>query len=464
VSGLGVAWRVLRAEGARSVVERAADRAEEARRRRSFPPAPAGWQPAVPIPVLNLAATPPAPRLGGVQVQLLRRLEAEARQRPVALLYGETSGAWRLEVGSPDGRRASLSFPGGAPAIAARAPVETPLEDPAFAAAVAAAVERTGARAVHAEGLAGLPLASLLGLARQGLPLVLTLHDFAAFCPRPHLLEQPVERFCDYSRDLRRCARCLGWPEETEAAGGALQARRRETAGELLAAAAALVFVSAFLRSAHRDLFPGLDAGRQRVIAPAESGEPPLSSRPSSGGGPLRHLRHVALIGAPAHKGAAVFAAVVAELAGLGLRWSVYGGGEAAQLARLRSLPSVTVRGYYRNGTLPRRLRRDRVDLALLLSIVPESYGLALGECAAAGVPVLAFDHGALGERIRSLGAGWLVALSAGPTGVAAAIRAMRQHGLPPAAPAAAVRALPGPAEAAAAHAGLYRELGWITP
>ena len=59
------------------------------------------------------------------------------------------------------------------------------------------------------------------------------------------------------------------------------------------------------------------------------------------------------------------------------------------------------MRGYYRAGSLPGLLRRESVDLALLLSIWPESYGITLDECRAAGVPVVAFDHGAMGERLR---------------------------------------------------------------
>ncbi|NIR59291.1 MAG: glycosyltransferase family 4 protein, partial [Gammaproteobacteria bacterium] len=92
--------------------------------------------------------------------------------------------------------------------------------------------------------------------------------------------------------------------------------------------------------------------------------------------------------------------------AGRGLGWTVYGGGDRDILLRLRRRPEVRVRGYYRAGALPMTLRRDRVDLALLPSIWPESYALTLDECRLAGVPVLAFDHGAIAERLRRSSAG----------------------------------------------------------
>jgi glycosyltransferase involved in cell wall biosynthesis len=143
------------------------------------------------------------------------------------------------------------------------------------------------------------------------------------------------------------------------------------------------------------------------------------------------------------------------------VRWSVFGGGDAALLARLRSLPGVRVRGFYRPGTLPRRLRAAGVDLALLLSPCPESYSLTLEECAAAGVPVLAFDHGAVAEKIRRRGGGDLVALAGGVDALDALVArvAALLAGAEPLPPATAPAALTG-GEAAAAWLALYRELG----
>ncbi|HWN43753.1 MAG TPA: glycosyltransferase [Thermoanaerobaculia bacterium] len=393
-----VAWRVLRTEGLLAVRDRALDRLAEARRRRSFSPAPPGWRPEPPVPVLTLSSTPPAPWLGGVQSHLLRSLKAAPAGS--ALLYPQRYG-WRLEVAGK-----ALAFPGAPPS-------SVTLEDAAFEEAVRSAVGVLGARAVHVEGLADLPPGSLLRLRREGLDVSIALHDFAAYCPRPHLLEHPQLRFCWYSRDLARCGHCLrqDWPVEN-----AFQAERRAVSAELLASASALVFPSEFLRQTYAELFPGLSPERQRIVAPT-GGIAPLPPRSS---GPVRH---VALVGGvKAHKGALVFEEVVRRRAGEELRWTTYGGGDPKLLQRLGRLPRVRIRGYYRSGTFARLLRRDAVDLALLLSIVPESYSLSLDECAAAGVPVVAFDLGAVGERLPLLGAGRLVPLEEGAEGIAAAI------------------------------------------
>jgi glycosyltransferase involved in cell wall biosynthesis len=442
------AGRVLRAEGLPALRDRLSDRWRERHRRRSF--VAAGSPLDLPAsPVLNLLSTAPTPRLGGLQAQLLHRIESEAERRPLALLYPD-SGAWRLEMAAA-GRRLSLTLDGGEP------PSPVALADAAFERAVIRAAREVGARALHVEGLAALPLASLLALRRQGLELVLSVHDFSLFCPRPHLLESPELRFCNYSRDHRRCSRCLA--ADWNVPPG-FQQERRALARELLLAAAAVVYPSDFLRRRHLELFPGIPPERQRVIEPSG----PLAAEPSLAGGGMP-VRHVAYIGKVLpHKGALVFEEVVRRMASgfPDLRWSAYGGGDPELLLRLRRLPGLRVRGYYRSGSLIDHLRRDRVDLALLLSIVPESYSLALSECLAAGVPVAAFDHGAIAERLRRHGGGLLVEPEAGAAGIAAAVAA-RINGLripgenrSPDDPSPAG----GAGGAAQAFADLYRELG----
>lgn len=549
VRGAALAWRIWRAEGVRAVAARAADRVADARRRRSFRPATAP-PPGFRAPVLNIAAAAPSPRLGGVQAQLLWRLAEESKLRPIALLYpacaargsahaapggvpdiaqggaphvapggarGTTTGGFRLELQWGEERRA-LDLWGAPPAQGTKVPVPlvaearlaqedtvpsdacpaTALDDPSFEAAIAWAAAACGVEALHVEGLAGMPLASLLRLRGGGLRLILSVHDFAAFCPRPHLLEMPpppaAPGFCHYSRDAARCAACLAVSHPRLPPG--YQEERRALAGRLLAAADMLVYPSAFLARRHAELFAGggpvptatsavlsAGAGRARIIAPGipagcpEERQPPPAPPPRAAARARRPL-HAAWVGAVLpHKGALVFEAAARALGGAPRppRLTVLGGGDAAILCRWRRLPGVRVRGYYRTGSLPALLRREGVDVALLLSVVPESHGLALDECAAAGVPAVAFALGALGERLAAgspppeTPAGPLLldaALAADPAAAGAALAALLRdlqegrRALPPPAGPPAERA---PA-AAQRWLDLYRGLGLVQP
>ena len=420
MSRLRLALDLLATEGLGSVARRLLDRADERRCRLAYPARP-GRRPEAPIPIVHLLATPPSPRLGGVQTQLVARREREiAAGRPFALLY-PFAGRYRLEVDSAAGR-AAIDL-GAAPAGLPERAEE--LEPEAFARSARTALEACRAKSVRVEGAAGWPLGGLRDLAAE-VPTTLAIHDFSLFCPRPHLVEEPVGLFCRYSRDPKRCVVCLrrSWPVEL-----GFQERRRELANGLLAAAESVVFPSEFLRRTYRELFPHPDAFRWQVEPPLLLARVPAGDRPIGHSGLTRRIAYVGA--AKRFKGAEVFAEVVERLAPRHpeISWHAFGGGDPDLLRRFRRL-GVRVHGYYRAGTLPRLLARHRIDQALLLSIVPESYGLTLDECALAGVPALVFDHGAPAERAPQ-GGGSVVPAAAGSAGVAGRIVEVAAAGRP---------------------------------
>jgi glycosyltransferase involved in cell wall biosynthesis len=450
LSRLRLAWDLFRAEGLRGLGERAGERAGERRERRAerevAPESLPG--PAAGIAVLDVLSTPLAARFGGVPTQLRPRLEEEGRLRPTALLSPE-AGSWVLRTTRGGERLRARLGPGPAesgPAGGLGPGVET----------VRAAAERLGARIVNVEGVAGWSPAALASLAGAGRKLVVSLHDFALFCPRPNLVEEPSSRFCGYSRDSLRCRACLGATWDLPA--GFVEAWREGSAA-LLSAADAVVYPSEFLRRRHAELFPPPAPRLERVIAPPSPAEAAHRGEAVGAAGPRRRgALHVAFVGAyRPHKGALVFEEVVRRASSPGSpRWSVFGSGEPRLLLRAKRL-GVRVLGHYRAGSLPRRLREERVDLALLLSIWPETFSLTLSECRAAGVPVLAFGHGAISERVAAEGGGILVPPAEGAEGVAAALAELHAgRVVPPFRPAGPSPAAGG---AAAERLALYRLL-----
>lgn len=63
----------------------------------------------------------------------------------------------------------------------------------------------------------------------------------------------------------------------------------------------------------------------------------------------------------------------------------------------------------YEDGDPQRILQEHKIDLIILPSKVPESFSYALSESWQSGIPVVAFDIGAIGERIEDSKAGWAV-------------------------------------------------------
>jgi len=363
--------------------------------------------------ILNVAASGTALRLGGVQTQLASRLRIERDLRNVALLSPgllEQTGSRRVGSDLETGIREAMSI--------------------------------TGARAVHFEGMHAVPLPVVLRLIESGVRVIVTSHDFSLFCARPHLIEEPMGRFCFYSEDFERCHRCLRqtWDVPPDS-----QPERRALAREILLSAAGLIFPSQFLLDEHRRLFslPDLVA---EVIEPGVSNVPMRAAESK---------RAVAFAGsAKRHKGAHLLPDIAQRLPSADIH--IFGGGDEDLLRAMRRVPNITVHGYFRAGTLPSLLVRHGIGLVVLPSIWPETHSLVLSEVWLAGAAVAAFDLGAPAERIRQHGGGWLTPLETGADGLAMIIEQWTggENNTE------VMRSVASPVDAARAHVEWYRRLG----
>jgi glycosyltransferase involved in cell wall biosynthesis len=279
-----------------------------------------------------------------------------------------------------------------------------------FIDAVREAAKITGARVLHFEGAYGIPIDSVLQLIDEGFDVILSLHDFALLTNDPH------------HRDASDAT-----------------SERRMLGLQLLQRARAVVYPSRYLEREH---------GRAGTIIPAAV---PATAKPQRSDAP--HRPRIAIVGnITARKGAQLIAPIVDALRGRGIEWFVFGGGDAAILTSLRALPNVAIHGHYAMGALPSLLAQNSIDVVLLLSIEPELYSLTLSESWLAGVPAIAFAHGAIEERIAQDGGGWLVPLDRGAQGIVECIEQWLGGAALPPVPAD----IPTADDSARAYAQLY--------
>jgi len=266
------------------------------------------------------------------------------------------------------------------------------------------ALASAGARAIHIEGTSEVPLDAALRLIDSGVPTIVTVHDFTLF-------DAP-----------------------------------REVARRFLQAASAVVFPSAFIAEEHRRRLelPRLEA---EIIEP---GVPLMRHDPRKGRPKERSIAFAGSV--KRHKGAHL----LPEIAGTKL-CHVFGGGDEELLRTLRRLRNFRVHGYHRAGTLPSLLAEYSVGLVVLPSIVPESFSLALSETWRAGAVAVAFDRGAIAQRIARHGGGWLAPVASGAAGLAELVRRWQEGQLHAAAPTA----IATPEDAASAHLALYDRAGY---
>jgi len=237
------------------------------------------------------------------------------------------------------------------------------------------------------------------------LPYDVTVHDYAWFCPRINLINASG-MYCG-EPPVSTCETCVG---------GGVAALRDQS--------------QRFLQAARRVFCPSEDArdrmarqfGLENLVLrrhPERLGAAADNPTPVSAGETVT----VATLGRLSeHKGLQVLRQCAAHAleGNLALRFVVIG--EAVDPARLASLSNVEITGPYQEQEIDGLLLRHGVHVALLPCVWPETYSYTLSIAMRAGLGIVAFDLGAIAERLREAGTGTLLPLGASPADINAAL------------------------------------------
>ncbi len=394
--------RFIRGEGLPAYKNRVKDRSEESKRLRKLKKIDiASGKLSIgfdPPPVLNVSPFPPAPIRSGSQVHMLDRLAEEKMRRPVALAYPRDD-SWWLELW--------LEEHGGI----------YPLGDKAnLVEMLARGARLVGTNLIHIENILGLPVNLPHGLEKAGMRTIISINDFSLYCRRPHLIDAITGRFCDYCEDADRCQICL---REIDPESRYPQQDYRKISAASIYSATALIFPSAFLQRQHLELFPSRSEHQmEQVIAPS-------TRRPETFVDRSKLHPNIGFVGGVfPHKGGRLIPPVMGRLRAQEKKATgfVFGPGDPELIAQIKQAKGVKVVGYYRPGTLGESLVKNKIAVAVLPSIWPEAYSMVVDECLATGTPVVAFDLGAVGDRLEFWSTGELVHPAQGAAGLAEAV------------------------------------------
>ncbi|HEY8367890.1 MAG TPA: FkbM family methyltransferase [Thermodesulfobacteriota bacterium] len=265
-----------------------------------------------------------------------------------------------------------------------------------------AALAEIGIERVHVHSLVDFDpvaadrLRALCG--RLGLPYDATIHDYACICPRINLLGRDGA-YCG-EPPAEACQACV---DEAGSPFGRVSIEAwRERSAELLAGARQVFVPSRDVATRLARHFPGLRPAVRPHPEPTIEPIPGAAARREAG----RPLR-VAVIGAIGpHKGSRVLAACARDALArrLPIEFVVFGYTDDPET--FARLANVTVTGPYDEATLPLRLAERPCHLAFFTSIWPETYSYTLSIAFRAGLFPVAFDLGAIAERIGEVGWG----------------------------------------------------------
>jgi len=251
----------------------------------------------------------------------------------------------------------------------------------------------------HFLGLQSRVIEMVRGLGR---PYDVYVHDFIWFCPRVSLLDGHG-RYCG-EPPARDCIKCVK--------------RNGMELSETISVPQLRLRSARWLAQARRVIAPSYDTAT-RIKRHFPTTHPVV--RPPEEVGPLPEYRtafskvaRVVLFGAIGpQKGYAVLLECARDAARrrLPLEFVVIGYTDNDQ--RLMRTGKVFVTGAYGEEEVPHLIRREQPQIAMFVSVSPETWCYALTHAMRAGLPIVALDIGALAERLEAAGVGTLLPLDA---------------------------------------------------
>ena len=247
------------------------------------------------------------------------------------------------------------------------------------------------------------------------------MHDYSSFCPRIDLIDEDG-RYCGEPA-VEICDRCVALNQPHADLRDAFRARGGN--------------MTAWIGLHHRLL-----SGARTVFTPSrdtaarlERHLPGIAYEPRYHPEPVRRVAirrpvstataRVGMIGALGiNKGSELLLACARDALkrGLPIEYRLFG--YAADEAPLRRLANVHITGEYTRADLPRLVAENPCDVALFLSIWPETYCYALTDAYDLGLYPVALGFGAIGERIAASNVGTLLPHPGTPAEINAAILA----------------------------------------
>ncbi|MBX3586304.1 MAG: glycosyltransferase family 4 protein [Ramlibacter sp.] len=265
-----------------------------------------------------------------------------------------------------------------------------------------------------------VPLALLGALSRRPLRLIMCLHDFHWVCPSHFLLDNE-RRFCGVP-DLSRCRQCLPAIQDQLASLYLAKDidRWRSLWASLLNQATEVRCFSNSARALLNRAYPALPEGTVTVVPHRVHALPGGFDYPSDASGAFC----VAVVGAiSAAKGSHVVKALSAHAArtSRSLRLVVVG-----ELHESGLEGNIVQTGPYKPEQLAGLLRTHGVHLALMPSVVAETFSYVTHELMQLGVPVMCFSLGAQAEAVARYTRGKVVPLDSSTPELLAALYAFK--------------------------------------
>ena len=264
--------------------------------------------------------------------------------------------------------------------------------------------------------------------ARMRIEYDFTIHDFFAVCPRFHFFDARTGAYCGEPPPTA-CVACVD--RSGSVLGRKVDVAEWRAAWKTFVEGARIVFAPS--ESAASTALRYFPSANLRVR--------PHFDLPATSSSPHRAPHRIAVVGAIGpEKGSRILVACAASalMRHPDLSFTLIGFSDRDHI--LRRLRNVTITGPYASDDLPLLLAESGCSIAFFPGVVPETYSFTLSSVFASGLFPIAFDIGALAERIHKQGWGRVLpsAMAFSPDEVADVLASTEVPPTPPAFVAAA--------------------------
>ena len=224
---------------------------------------------------------------------------------------------------------------------------------------------------------------------------VITLHDLYMICPSINMIYKNI--YCEYDKE-KDCSKCL---HVRYGVNSNIIENWQETCKNVLEKFNKIIVPSENTKSIFEKVYKNL---KFEVV---EHGVKVIEVKNKQQKEEIKSF-NVAFVGAMAiHKGGNILKDLIKTNNNSNIKIHLFGKSELPELTKNRK--NYINHGPYKRGELPQLLIDNNIDLVCIFATWPETYSYTLTECYMAHVPVLTFDIGAVGDRVKKDGLGWTI-------------------------------------------------------
>lgn len=253
---------------------------------------------------------------------------------------------------------------------------------------------------VHVHHTMWMPLNIYYSANKLRIPIALSIHDYYYACPVLKMLDMDGQS-CSRESCRENCDVCLKNNKNIDNGGRYLKKWYKEHS-RAISLCRQIIFPSEHARNVLSNYYPIIKEKstviEHGIVLPVEK---------SSGNFAHDRLRVAFIGGISDVKGGPIIYDLITQDKKT-FDWYLMGGIAYLKLYHLEQ-ENLTKTGWYKRYEIYDLLRMYEIDLVCILSTVEETYCYTLSEAVAAGIPVVATNVGALGQRMQRLQCGWII-------------------------------------------------------